>query len=115
MSKFKGVAISVAKGVSPYAVPLTMMLFTLDASAGTVQGAYTSGSVDGGEFNSIGEKFDGWITGSYGKTIALGASIGGLAAAGFSKTFVPAVWGLGIAAAAMIVPKVIGSFFSAVI
>jgi hypothetical protein len=107
---------SVIRGILPYAGLMAAMLLTVGhADAGTTTGAYTGSTTTGTEFDNAGQKFDGWIRGSYGKTIALGSSVVGLGAAGFTKSYIPAVWGLGIAAAAVIIPGVIGSFFTATI
>lgn len=120
MRNFKSMVKSVGKGIAPHAIPLTMMLIAVDAHAGTTQGMTWSGSntstiANSQEFDSVGSKFDAWIAGSYGKTIALGATISGLAAAAFTKTLLPAGWGVGVGAAAVIAPKVINAFFTAVI
>jgi len=114
---------SILRGMAPYAIPLVVMLLTIDNSiagttASTSNSAYGTGGLDASqstEFDQAGKKGDAWLRNSFGKTIAIFSSISGLVAAGFTKSFTPAAWGVGIATAAVIVPPVIGGFFSATI
>ncbi len=112
---------SVLKGIAPYALPLLAMLLAVDhavagTTASTTTSAYGTNGLDASqstEFDQAGKKGDAWIRNSYGKTVAIFSSVVGLAVAGFTKSMVPAGWGVGVAAIAAIVPPGIGGFFPA--
>lgn len=123
MKPHQNPVVSVLRGIAPYAIPLISILISIDSAfAGTAgdcsSSAYKTGCNDvtkADEFDPAGKKGDAWLRGSYGRTIAVYSSLFGLGLSGFTKDLKWSLYGVGLAAVALIVPPVIGGFFTAVV
>ncbi|MCC7005655.1 MAG: hypothetical protein IT497_03285 [Ottowia sp.] len=69
----------------------------------------------GTEFKASADKFWGWISGEYGRMVALGGTGVGAFIGMVSKSFMPVLWGLGAAVALPLVGGIINSGFTAVL
>lgn len=72
-------------------------------------------STTGAEFQSGSDRVEGWVGGYYGRMVAFGATGLGILFSAITKSFLPALSGLGLALVVPIVTGIIDASFTAVI
>lgn len=100
--QIKAVAVGVGKAV----LPVVILAAISQAAQATTTGA---------EFQPASDRFEGWVGGYYGKAVAIGATGLGIATAAVTKSFIPALGGVGVAVIAPIALGVINATYTAII